>query len=206
MLGTTFGGNHLACSAALAVLDVMEQEHLIENAARVGSYLLDELKKHFYVEECRIGTDPTEILEGAKAITPVPVGIEKQKTGVLMVMMENFADKCVKFLPYGKIAIGIKYSKDSMAIVEHLSEIGYILFHTRKDEGQHLFAINSDITVVDKEELGNDVYKNVSTTEMYAVVPFETIELDSSHLHSSKKSCTPKTRYDAQFEELNNLQ
>ena len=168
--------------------------------------LLDELKKHFYVEECRIGTDPTEILEGAKAITPVPVGIEKQKTGVLMVMMENFADKCVKFLPYGKIAIGIKYSKDSMAIVEHLSEIGYILFHTRKDEGQHLFAINSDITVVDKEELGNDVYKNVSTTEMYAVVPFETIELDSSHLHSSKKSCTPKTRYDAQFEELNNLQ
>ena len=168
--------------------------------------LLEELKKHFYVEECRIGTDPTEILEEAKAITPVPVGFEKQKTGVLMVMMENFADKCVKFLPYGKIAIGIKYSKDSMAIVEHLSEIGYILFHTRKDKGQHLFAINGDITVVDTEELGNDVYKNVGTTEMYAVVPFKTIELDSSKLHSSKKSFTPKTRYDAQFEELNNLQ
>ena len=168
--------------------------------------LLDELKKHFYVEECKIGTDPTEILEVAKAITPVPVSIDKQKTGVLMVMMENFADKCVKFLPYGKIAIGIKYSKDSMAIVEHLSEIGYILFHTRKDEGQHLFAINGDITVVDAEELGSDVYKNVGTTEMYAVVPFEKIELDSSHLHSNKKSFTPKTRYDAQFEELNNLQ
>ena len=168
--------------------------------------LLEELKKHFYVEECRIGTDPTEILEEAKAITPVPVGFEKQKTGVLMVMMENFADKCVKFLPYGRIAIGIKYSKDSMAIVEHLSEIGYIMFHTRKDKGQHLFAINGDITVVDTEELGNDVYKNVGTTEMYAVVPFKTIELDSSKLHSSKKSFTPKTRYDAQFEELNNLQ
>ena len=168
--------------------------------------LLEELKKHFYVEECRIGTDPTEILEEAKAITPVPVGFEKQKTGVLMVMMENFADKCVKFLPYGRIAIGIKYSKDSMAIVEHLSEIGYILFHTRKDKGQHLFAINGDITVVDTEELGNDVYKNVGTTEMYAVVPFKTIELDSSKLHSSKKSFTPKTRYDAQFEELINLQ
>ena len=168
--------------------------------------LLEELKKHFYVEECKIGTDPTEILEVAKAITPVPVSIDKQKTGVLMVMMENFADKCVKFLPYGKIAIGIKYSKDSMAIVEHLSEIGYILFHTRKDVGQHLFAINGDITVVDAEELGSDVYKNVGTTEMYAVVPFEKIELDSSHLHSNKKSFTPKTRYDAQFEELNNLQ
>ena len=168
--------------------------------------LLEELKNHFYVEECKIGTDPTEILEGAKAITPVPVSIDKQKTGVLMVMMENFADKCVKFLPYGKVAIGIKYSKDSMAIVEHLSEIGYILFHTRKDVGQHLFAINGDITMVDTEELGNDIYKNVNTTEMYAVVPFETIELDSSNLHSSKKSFTPKTRYDAQFEELNNLQ
>ena len=168
--------------------------------------LLEELKNHFYVEECKIGTDPTEILEGAKAITPMPVGIDKQKTGVLMVMMENFADKCVKFLPYGKVAIGIKYSKDSMAIVEHLSEIGYILFHTRKDVGQHLFAINGDITVVDTEELGNDIYKNVNTTEMYAVIPFETIELDSSNLHSSKKSFTPKTRYDAQFEELINLQ
>lgn len=177
-----------------------------EKYKKENDQLLDELKKHFYVEECRIGTDPTEILEGAKAITPVPVGISKQKTGVLMVMMENFADKCVKFLPYGKVAIGIKYSKDSMAIVEHLSEIGYILFHTRKDVGQHLFAINGDITVVDTEELGNDIYKNVNTTEMYAVVPFETIELDSSNLHSSKKSFTPKTRYDAQFEELNNLQ
>lgn len=44
-LGTTFGGNHLACTAALAVLDVMEQEHLVENAARVGEYLIRELKK-----------------------------------------------------------------------------------------------------------------------------------------------------------------
>lgn len=44
-LGTTFGGNHLACAAALAVLEVMEQEYLVENAARVGDYLLTELKK-----------------------------------------------------------------------------------------------------------------------------------------------------------------
>ena len=45
MLGTTFGGNHLACTAALAVLDVIENEHLVENAAKVGSYLLEELNK-----------------------------------------------------------------------------------------------------------------------------------------------------------------
>lgn len=44
-LGTTFGGNHLACAAALAVLDVMESENLVENAARVGEYLMTELSK-----------------------------------------------------------------------------------------------------------------------------------------------------------------
>lgn len=45
MLGTTFGGNHLACAAAIAVLEVMEQENLIENAAETGAYLLNELKR-----------------------------------------------------------------------------------------------------------------------------------------------------------------
>ena len=47
-LGTTFGGNHLACAAALAVIDVFEKEHLVENACEVGDYLmgqLNELKK-----------------------------------------------------------------------------------------------------------------------------------------------------------------
>ncbi|WP_290100258.1 aminotransferase class III-fold pyridoxal phosphate-dependent enzyme [uncultured Muribaculum sp.] len=44
-LGTTFGGNHLACAAALAVLDVIETEKLVDNAAKVGQHLLDELRK-----------------------------------------------------------------------------------------------------------------------------------------------------------------
>ena len=43
-LGTTFGGNHLACAAALAVLDVFEEEHLVENAHEVGEYLIEQLK------------------------------------------------------------------------------------------------------------------------------------------------------------------
>ena len=43
-LGTTFGGNHLACAAALAVLDVFEEEQLVENARMVGDYLMDSLK------------------------------------------------------------------------------------------------------------------------------------------------------------------
>lgn len=44
MLGTTFGGNHLACAAALAVLEIIEEEKLIKNASSVGSYLMQELK------------------------------------------------------------------------------------------------------------------------------------------------------------------
>lgn len=43
-LGTTFGGNHLACAGALAVLDIIESEHLVENAATVGEYLIERLK------------------------------------------------------------------------------------------------------------------------------------------------------------------
>ena len=44
-LGTTFGGNHLACAAALAVLDVFEKENLVENAREVGDYLIEQIKK-----------------------------------------------------------------------------------------------------------------------------------------------------------------
>jgi acetylornithine aminotransferase len=42
MLGTTFGGNHLACAAAKAVLDIIEEEKLVENAALVGEYLVEK--------------------------------------------------------------------------------------------------------------------------------------------------------------------
>jgi acetylornithine aminotransferase len=66
-LGTTFGGNHLACSAALAVLDVMEQEQLVENAREVGDYLMGRIKdlKNEKIKEVRgrglmIGIELTE--------------------------------------------------------------------------------------------------------------------------------------------------
>lgn len=52
-LGTTFGGNHLACAAATAVLDVMKEEGLVENAAKVGAYLLEELKGFPAIKEVR---------------------------------------------------------------------------------------------------------------------------------------------------------
>jgi acetylornithine aminotransferase len=53
MLGTTFGGNHLACAAAIAVLDILEKERLIENAERIGSYLMQELSALPGVKEIR---------------------------------------------------------------------------------------------------------------------------------------------------------
>ncbi len=52
-LGTTFGGNHLACAAAIAVLDVMKEEQLIENAAKIGAYLKSEIAKFAQIKEVR---------------------------------------------------------------------------------------------------------------------------------------------------------
>ena len=72
MLGTTFGGNHLACAAALAVLEVMEEDNLIQNAAEIGEYLISELNKFKQVNEVRgrglmIGIDlPAEFAHAKK--------------------------------------------------------------------------------------------------------------------------------------------
>lgn len=52
-LGTTFGGNHLACAAAEAVLEVMEEENLLDNVNKVGNYLMEELKKIPQIKEVR---------------------------------------------------------------------------------------------------------------------------------------------------------
>ena len=83
-LGTTFGGNHLACSAALAMLDVMESEHLVDNAAKVGQHLIDELKKIDSIKEVRgeglmIGI---EFEESIKEIRSKLLFEEKVFTGV----------------------------------------------------------------------------------------------------------------------------
>ena len=53
MLGTTFGGNHLACAAASAVLDVMREAQLVENAREVGAYLIEQLKQIPQLKEVR---------------------------------------------------------------------------------------------------------------------------------------------------------
>ena len=53
MLGTTFGGNHLACTAALAVLDIIENEHLVENAAKIGEYFREAFADDKAIKEYR---------------------------------------------------------------------------------------------------------------------------------------------------------
>lgn len=82
MLGTTFGGNHLACAAAIAVLDIFESENLVENAADVGGYLMQRLSGIPQIKEVRgkglmIGMEfgfpvkqlRTELLFGQKVFT-----------------------------------------------------------------------------------------------------------------------------------------
>lgn len=71
MLGTTFGGNHLACAAALSVLEIMDQDQLMKNAEEIGTYLITELKKIEGVTEVRgrglmIGIELPESLSNVK--------------------------------------------------------------------------------------------------------------------------------------------
>jgi acetylornithine aminotransferase len=73
MLGTTFGGNHLACAAALAVVEVMEQENLLEAAANNGAYLIEALKKIDILKNVRgrglmIGFDVPDSIKDLKKV------------------------------------------------------------------------------------------------------------------------------------------
>lgn len=167
--------------------------------------LLAELRQYFFVEPCSLGIDPEPIIEAAMksddGTVPAP-----EKDGVLMVMMENYESKSQGFIPSGKLAVGIKYTPDSMEIVENLSSIGYVLFHHRSRVGQHLFAVKGACKVVPSEAVEADRYKNVDTTGMFVVFDIDTVvELDASGMDANKKDCTKQTRYDAQFARMKDL-
>lgn len=73
MLGTTFGGNHLACAAALAVVDVMDNENLLANAASNGAYLIEALSKIPQLQNVRgrglmIGFDVPDSIKDLKKV------------------------------------------------------------------------------------------------------------------------------------------
>lgn len=110
MLGTTFGGNHLACAAAIAVLDIFEEENLIENASKVGAFLMEELAKLPGIKEIRgrglmIGI---EFAESIKEVRSKLLFEEKVFTGVagtntirllppLCLSMDEAADFLMRF-------------------------------------------------------------------------------------------------------------
>lgn len=157
-----------------------------------------ELGKYFIIEQCRLGDNPEPIIETAKeSAKPAP-----KKNGVLMVMMENYDLKSKNFLPSGKIAVALKETPESDEITTNFHNIGYILFHVRKDEGKHLF-IADNISIVDKEKAEKDIYKTALSDNVvkYALISFNNdFELMADSLHPQKKPYrNSSTRYDAQY-------
>jgi len=114
MLGTTFGGNHLACAAALAVLEIMEQDHLMENAKNVGDYLIAELRKIEEIREVRgrglmIGIDlPEELTQVKKNLLfkqHIFTGEAKPNVIRLLPALNLSKEQADQFLENFKIAI-----------------------------------------------------------------------------------------------------
>lgn len=165
--------------------------------------LLTKLQKDYYVVECPLGKNPTSVLSGEKAQNSSEA-VHGRK-GVLMVMMEKYATKSANF-SHGKLAIAIKMTVESMDIVENLSNIGYVLFHHRSDNDQHLFSVKGTCTIKAAGELEDDRYKNIGNKELYISVDIDTTELLNDNLHASIiKPASKETRYDAQFAWLSEL-
>ncbi len=171
--------------------------------------LRDELSKYFYVVSCKLGENPEALIE-QEAMTAISTSGEQDvKNGVLLIMMEQYKNRSVQFLPDGKLAVAIKYSKDSMEIAKNLSSIGYVLFHVRSNKkDKHLYAVKGKCKIMSADELEPDIYRNIkgNNETMYVYVELDTItELDSSNLFPNNKLFTPKTRYDAQFATISEL-
>lgn len=178
----------------------------IEKEIAENDSIITNLQSHFYVSDAFTLDEELLIDDLPNVGTLEPLPEESKKQGVLMVMMENYEAKRPKFLPAGKIAIGIKYTRDGIEIAENLQSIGYVLFHTRKIEGLHLFHAKNIRLVKSVDELPSDIYRNIQTTEMYVLVDIDNAEeLDSSNINAAKKAYTRETRYDAQYSLINDL-
>ena len=163
--------------------------------------LLKKLREDYYVVACPLGTNPKTVMSGVgEEDTSLTV---HGRQGVLIV----YDTKPTDFLSNGKLAIGIKLTKESMEIVENISCIGYVLFHHRSDNDQHLFSVKGTCTIKAAGELEDDRYKNIGNKELYISVDIDTTELPNDNLHASKiKPASKETRYDAQFARLSDLE
>ena len=178
----------------------------IDKEITENNNIITKLQSHFYVSDAFTLDEELQIDDLPNVGTLEPLPDESKKQGVLMVMMENYEAKRPEFLPAGKIAIGIKYTRDGIEIAENLQSIGYLLLHNRKAEGQHLFHAKNVRLVKNVDELPSDIYRNIQTTEMYILVDIDNNkELDSSNINAAKKTYTPQTIDDAQYSLINDL-
>lgn len=164
--------------------------------------LLKELGRHFYVEPCALGEDPHTALATQTKGGTTPV----QRSGILMVMLENYDLRAPELLATGKIAVGLKYTREGFAVAENLSNIGFVLFHHRSNAGKHLFALTAPCTIQTKTALDPDRATTIKTADLYLCADIDTTrELDAETLDVSKAKYTPQTRYDAQYVERDML-
>ena len=94
-----------------------------------------------------------------------------------------------------------------MEILNNREHIGYVLFHTRKLDGQHLFAIKGSSQFATTDNVPEEYYPNQSTADVYVLVELDTsAELSATTLNSQLKPNRDKTtRYDAQFATIDEL-
>ena len=170
----------------------------VEDPKKENKALLSQLSEYFVIEKCEMGQNPIEVLEVPLKSATIPIQ-KLGKDGVLMIMMEGFNYKKLNFLNDCIIAIGLKNTPERQNIIDNLSSIGFILFHTRNDEGQHLYRVEKPCQIMVADEIDKNIYKNIKTTSLYAVIEFNNIEIDSSSLHSGKAHFEKQTRYDSQY-------
>lgn len=161
--------------------------------------LLAKLRQDYHIEPCALGENPRQLF--GEVVKSGTSSAPNARQGVLMVMMENYDIKSSNFLPSRKIAIGIKMTKTGMNIIRHIDDIGFILFHIRGNEGQHLFAVSQTPKLIDKEEMEQQsVYPTLKDCNIYLLMEFNADqELNSSNLNSNKIKVSKRERYDANY-------
>lgn len=175
--------------------------------------ILNLLNDNFTIKECSLGIDPRTLLPPPQASCFTSI-----KSGVLMVMMENFVKRSPNFTESGKIAVGIKYTERGMEIINNLSLIGSVLFHTWNKDEQRFFTIAEECKIVARSAVPNDYYmapKNPTHPDgtpdeaqfLYVLITVDMANpLDVSNIDCNKKKYSELTqRYDAQFAKLSEL-
>ena len=117
-------------------------------------------------------------------------------------MMMDYDKKALKFIPSGQIAIGVKTTKAGMEIVRLLDTIGYILFHKRSKDGQHLFAVQGTPMLIDRTDFEQceGLYHHPDTCAIYILVEFKAerefsvVDVDAGRIKVDKHE-----RYDAGY-------